>query len=477
MKRRVGLILFFVAVLAFCAHAADTRTVHIDALKLRIDVPASYTAITRDSDHSDPVMGQYIADTQQWMAENDYYLILENADPCFGCFLSARANPIERIDLFDDAALEVLIKEFRADLEASGFTISSSEVIRTEQTAFFRFDGSRVDPDGQPVFVIMYMTAYDFQTVILGLKYSGAEMPERCRTLGEELIAGLRFGEDDDFVQQPDPEEAPAQQPEPDSGPAQQPDTYLDEATGASFTVPAGWVRVDTAQDPSAKGMFQPVATVGFVRSDDLDVSVQYESYDIIGSMPKLIRKLLPRGEFNQSRMTVRSIEAGLPYNVINSEKQTINGREYFVIEYAGSKKEDTTEPKGTIAIFLQDGCYHVFRFTGTSDHPRYEEFRSMLGSADFPAIAPAEGQAQDTPAARRGFRVGFILGRIAVLLLIVGIVVGVSRRNRKKRARPTAGSAQSAPAAPDASATCPACGADLAPGETVCPYCGTKAE
>ena len=184
MKRRVGLILFFVAVLAFCAHAADTRTVHIDALKLRIDVPASYTAITRDSDPSDPVMGQYIADTQQWMAENDYYLILENADPCFGCFLSARANPIERIDLFDDAALEVLIKEFRAELEASGFTISSSEVVRTEQTAFFRFDGSRVDPDGQPVFVIMYMTVYDSRSVILSLKYSGAEMPERFRTPG-----------------------------------------------------------------------------------------------------------------------------------------------------------------------------------------------------------------------------------------------------------------------------------------------------
>ena len=463
MKRTIGGILLFVMLLAVSVRADETRTVRIDALDLRIEVPAFYQVITRDTDASDPDLGAYIADVQQWMEENNIYLDLQNANPGFECTLSACPSPMERMDLFDDAVLKEILDQLRNQFETPGVTFSDAELIRTEQAAFFRFSGSGVDPEGEQVQLLVYYTVHRFQNLTLALRYEGAEMPETCRSVGEEMIASLRFGEEDD--------------------PAQEAAAYRDEGTGVSLTVPAGWIRMDSDPEQFLKGKLRPISEVEFVRTDDINTSVQYTSYDVFGRMPKLLRKLLPREEFDQEHLTVESIEAGIPYKVKRGEKQTINGREFCIVEYDGSRKgDDASDPKGTIAVFLQNGCYYVFRFSGTSDHPRYGEFLSMLESAEFPAFAPAEGETPATEAEKKSFRVGFVLGRIAVILAVVGIVLVVVARNKKKRAQRTAGTGPIVPAAPIAPAapvkrSCAACCADLAPGETVCPYCGTKAQ
>ena len=77
MKRTIGGILLFVILLAVSVRADETRTVRIDALDLRIEVPAFYQVITRDTDTSDPDLGAYIADVQQWMEENNPHAMME----------------------------------------------------------------------------------------------------------------------------------------------------------------------------------------------------------------------------------------------------------------------------------------------------------------------------------------------------------------------------------------------------------------
>ena len=483
MKRKTLLLFLLAAMLTVAAYAADTKTVRVDELNLSVDVPSKYTAITQDSDSY--ALSDGIEETQQWMKDNQFYLLLDSGNPRFGCWLRATPNPLERIDQFDDAVLEEELERQKSRIAEQWASVSSAALFHTDRTVFFRIEGSARDSDGNLVQTLVYATIYDHQNLVFTVQYQGEKMPEHYRTLGDNIIASLRFGAD------------------PAPVPVAEPTEFRDSATGASFTVPAGWVTVEPDSGDYYDAEHPPLTFAGFLCSDNA-ADVQYVCIDLMEQLPDLIGKLLPRDRVDQEHVSIEVIKKSIPYDVRSAQTQTVGGREYYILEIAGTAEADGVEEAFTVtdAFFIRDGYEYRFQFSGTADHPSYADFLSMLETADFPEVvaeeeareeaaeedaeAAAEQELAETaeeapevetpdepaPAEKKNhslpFLLGFAAGRIALLLAVVGIVLAVNARRRKKRAFRTAVPAKR---------ECAACGADLAPGETVCPYCGSKAE
>ena len=463
MKRKLLLFFLLALLLTISVCAAQTQTCSIDELHMRIDVPADCNAITRDTKTNDPAMDDYIAGLQQWMKQCDIYLNLQNADPNFQCNLKAGPGPVQSLDLFEDAALDAMLDEHRSNAEAQGNTVTSADLFRSEQTVFLRLEGYQPEADGSQTPVITYTTVNDYQSLVFSVCYTGPQMPERCRALGEELVGSIRF------------DETAASEPVEAS-------RYEHSETGVSFTVPADWIEVST---PPGVGTPNTVKAT-FIHRKDGTSTIFYSCQDLMDKLPGAATKLLDRASVNQDTISMDLI-LGDPgaYEFNRKATETIGGKEFYVVEYT----EPTTQIVETDVIHIENGYEYSFEFSGTADDPRYADFLSLVESAEFPdtetatALADKEKESdapaadgQDAPAGKKKF-VFLSLAEIATGLVAVGAALGlIIARGKKKRARQQVFAVPVTPDAPT-KRICAACGADLAPDEQICPYCDTRAE
>ena len=461
MKRKFLLLFMLMMMLTVAVHAADTKTVHIEELGVSIDVPSKTPVITQDSASYATADKDWLSETQQSMKEKNVYLLLQNDDSSrYRCQLVALPFALERIDLFDDTVLERLLELQASTFAERGMSVSSATVFRTDHAVFFRIEFSDKAAEGRKVQGIAYYTVHNYQLLGFMQRYEG-EISKNFREHGERIINTLRFD------------------PDPDAEPVQGSTEFRDNVSGAGFTVPEGWTPVGVNVDAKSFTGHPSLSDSYFIRSDD-ETYMEYQCVDMMAWLPNLFDKLLPREEIDQDDIYIDVVKRWIGH-VRSAKTQTIGGRDYYVLEHE-EKDELWGEYEATSVVFIQNGCAYLLRFSGTADHPRYADFLSVVETAEFPEYMPAEEETQNAGTHAKpapggngnsglSYRLGFIAGRIAVLLVIVGIVIAVAARNRKKRSARTA-----VPVAPVKRA-CAGCGAELDQNEHECPYCGTKAK
>ena len=461
MKRKFLLLFMLMMMLTVAVRAADTKTVRIEELGVSIDVPSKTPVITQDSASYAAVDIDSLSETQQWMKEKNVYLLLHDDNSSrYRCQLFASPFALERIDLFDDTVLERLLELEKSIFAERGLPVSSATVFRTDHAVFFRIEFSDQDGDGRKSQGIAYFTVHNYQNVGFMQQYEG-EISKNFRERGERIINTLRFD------------------PDPEAEPVQGSTEFRDNVSGASFTVPEGWTPVGVNIDVESVTKNPSLSDSVFIRSDD-ESHMEYQCVDMMQVLPDLLDRLIPREMIDQEHIYIDVVKKWIGH-VRSAKTQTIGGRDYYVLEHE-EKDELWGEYEATSVVFIQNGCAYLLRFSGTADHPRYADFLSVVETAEFPEYMPAEEETQNAgthakPApggngnSGRSYRLGFIAGRIAVLLVIVGIVIAVAARNRKKRSARTA-----VPVAPVKRA-CAGCGAELDQNEHECPYCGTKAK
>ena len=197
-------------------------------------------------------------------------------------------------------------------------------------------------------------------------------------------------------------------------------------------------------------------------------------------------------------------------------EDAVYNGVTYFRAQRPGT---GTASQKDVIQLIcIEDGWMHLFTFGGTSDSASYDDFTSLLESAEYTDAGGVLSEERGTSGDASPLG-----GSIALVLLIVGAVVVVAgvlaailvpvlvvRSRKKKAARaaavlPPAYPGQpmppAAPGQPDAFAPgayppppapaaqadaaqpaapesiCPACGSRMPGSSPVCPACGAGIE
>ena len=526
MKRTFGLIVLFLLLLTASVHAADAATVRIDALDISIDMPRGCGMILQDAAPY-PFTGdrEYIADLQQWMKENNIYMEVRAVDRNFRCRLMATPGTIERMDLLDDASLDAMLDYLRTSLEDRGIQVSDASLFRTEQTVFARLEAS-MDQDGEQTQVLLYQTVYHYQTLTLDVTYTGEQMPENYKTLAEEMAASLRFGEDSESAQ-----EAAVFQDE-----ATDTSTFYSPTLDLSIDYPAFYCLLTTDMNvlPVCRGYTEDEikARQDLMKMQNVYLRIwntdrafncqleagpcQTQSMDLLddAALDEMLDQGIPELEnefitingsslFRTEHTVFLRYECQLEYGGVQIQEiayGTIHDYQTFalVVTYAG---ELMPEEYRTIA----DEMAASIRFgqdaepaaaaedaeTGDAEpeantteeaeaaaEPEADTAEEAEAAAELAAEAPADAQDQSVSPIGNpdlSFRIGYIAGCVTrAVLVIAGIVVCVILLRKNKKNKNTRRQDGAAPAAP-AKRVCAACGADLGPDDSFCPYCGTK--
>ena len=507
------LLLFFLAavLLVFAVHAADAATVRLDALGMRIDVPVEYSMFTRDTPLDDPALeanGLDGAELIQRMKDSGVYLELLSDDPALEALVTMQTNAVENMNIFDEGDLEQLKGSLTQEYENAGMAVSSIDCLAAEQTVFFRTEGSLGDTQ-----VLVYYTIYDHKAISIVLRYEGDAIPARCRTQMQAMVDSVRF---DGAAGQS--ENIPEAEAEADAAAgAEEIALYAsfdfeDDEHGVRFTVPEGWAEIP-AEYLGVDGV-----VAAFSSAENHDAAIYYEWNDLLTAVPELSEMLggipgFDRIDLNQDSFNIDDIASGIPGDVTDTRVETFGDREYYVFDI-----NHENNARETLAVRIENGYAYNFGFVridGADCDAQYPDFVALVKSAELPEaeasaplIAPAgeepEQPEDPAPEKKKGIPIlPIVLGGGAV----AGIAGFAVSRNKKKRAAqqqinaapiapepdspaayavPAAAAGAAAafaqpikPAAPAATAKreCAACGAGLSPDETVCPYCGTKAE
>ena len=509
MKKIIGLIILIAVLLTVSVHAADTRTVRVEALDLSIDVPAKSYALTPDMDpfrfshvgyshHSytfDEVM-----EMQDQMKKQEIALRVWITDPAFDFVLKAEPAPYEDLGLLGNDMLDSLLERLKTDAEEKGVPVSDARVFRDGQTVFLRLE-TQTERDGVQAQMIVYETMRDYQVIGAVLTYKAEWIPEKYRTIADEMIASIRFGEDaaadagtdaadagtdaadagtdaaaetgaDAGTDAADAGTDAAAETGADAGSGPESSVFEDSTGGLRFPVPAGWSELGV-DSSLVSGTSEPVLCQAFFSSPGSPGGfVCYECRDLMEKLPGLFQQYLPRSEINQDTVTISTVKKIMPGKVERAKERSLGGRDFYVLECSGC--EEALGGMGSEAVFVvhvHNGMMYMFQFVGTADDPRFADVLSMAESAEFTSNAP-EGEAADpsfeagVAAGQKAARaVGRITDYVLIAAIAAGIVVYLVRRRKKSAGRRAA-----------AAAACAACGAPLEPGETVCPYCGTGA-
>ena len=275
MKRTFGLIVLFLLLLTASVHAADTRTVRVEALDLSIDVPAKCYALTPDMDpfrfstvgfHQHIYTFDEVMAMQDQMKEMGAALRVWTTDPAFICLLEASPIQMQSMDLLDDAALDEMLEQGIPELTNEFMTITGSSLFRTEHTVFIRYE-AQAEYDGVQEQIIIYGTVHDYQMLGLTVGYAGELMPEKYRTIADEMAASLRFGENAEPAAAA-AEEGKTQAAEPTANTAE-------EAGAEAAAEPAAEAPAEPAADAPAGTLDagQPVSPIG---NPDLSFRIGY---------------------------------------------------------------------------------------------------------------------------------------------------------------------------------------------------------
>ena len=260
----------------------------------------------------------------------------------------------------DDAA-ELLAA---VGVEKKGVNDTGSRYDGAQGTAFLRLAGSRIALDGISYPIVRYVTVLDEKLVYLELLCDRTELApeaERAAQDAADSIAAL--------------EPAPPQ-----------PLAYAPADGLVRFTVPAGWCAAD-----GTRAFFVP-------EDDELAASIFYTSADVWSRLPAAEQQRLPRAAMDNATLSLSEAEqevarrAGCEVQFSNMTQCA--GREFFEIGYLAYLDEFGADLPMTLLVRVEDGYLYQYQFRGDREGAYYDDFLSLVESAEYHRAA------QEPPAA-----------------------------------------------------------------------------
>lgn len=199
MKRRLLLLLLIVLLLTFSVHAAGT--VRLDDLGMSVYIPEGYTVITRNMAPDDPGLAIFDMDSEavtKLLEDGNIYLDLMNEDPDFEYSITSVPNEVKSVARFDDETLESMEDQLKEQYESADVKVREVDHLFNGQAVFFKLLVSG-EQNGQQVQLERYYTVQNYHAIYLTLQYWGAEIPEKYRTLSQDILYSVQFDEPDDY--------------------------------------------------------------------------------------------------------------------------------------------------------------------------------------------------------------------------------------------------------------------------------------
>lgn len=486
MKMKKGLAAWLALVLLTLGSlpAAAAEACRLDEPDVRFALPDGYAAITRDTQPDDPVFDRLGLDGPElleFMQTNNIYLdaFLET-DLMQELTVTMTAQPgQEDFARMEDEELSTLIDTYMPHYQSGGVLADGYQIYQHPQAKFVVLEFYNMVDDACG---LQFYTVKDEKAMNFTMHGAGQELGEDQKAAMNALMSGLEFYAE------------------------AEPFTYTDDENGLTFTVPAGW-----EEREAPEGLKLLLAS-----QEEGGQTISYGSMDLYGQLTDADKKKYDRSDMDNSYYTRAEAADMLGAAEDEVEDAVYNGVTYFRAQRPGT---GTASQKDVIQLIcIEDGWMHLFTFGGTSDSASYDDFTSLLESAEYTDAGGVLSEERGTSGDASPLG-----GSIALVLLIVGAVVVVAgvlaailvpvlvvRSRKKKAARaaavlPPAYPGQpmppAAPGQPDAFAPgayppppapaaqadaaqpaapesiCPACGSRMPGSSPVCPACGAGIE
>ena len=198
MKRTIGLFMLAVLLLIFTVQAADTVSVSVEELGLRIDLPTDCSVFTRATPAEDPALAQYgiaIDQLKQIFEQGNIYLDALGDDPAFEFLITMTPNAVKDMSQFDEQTLDSMLDLLRDQYESRGIQVTELVRYAHPQAVFFRATGS-TELSGNLTQIQQYYTVHNNQAINFTLQYQGEQIPEEHLATVQAIIDSVIFEEE-----------------------------------------------------------------------------------------------------------------------------------------------------------------------------------------------------------------------------------------------------------------------------------------
>lgn len=465
--------LFFLAVLTV---GASAQTITLEDADLTIALPEGYTAFYHGMDPNDAVFQQSDLTPDEIDASLDAdgsacYAFDGTGSHAFSISFRPSEDTLD-YQLYGSNWLEASRAAHAFQFESFSAQPVESEIYLHPQAVFLVASFSYLDEDQSPAYAVCYSTVYGGIVYDIFLHSYDAPFTQEELAPLTAMIDSLVF---------PGPAQTMADLPQ------SEPFSYTDPAFGISFTVPANWRTSDDTGSEEWEGH-----QVKFVSNFDDFSTIDYLAIDFMtfADSPSLD---ISRSDAEQldirdlpfDDMLMETYGAGQTF--LDRAQVTYGTTVYerFTISIPVEEDGLTAEQFVTFLFCLEHGCMHGFLYSGTIEDPLYQDFLSLVTSAEFSApvqdeAAPVQDEAPPAPAPTmadtpQSASPTVSFGSRLLFKFIGGCLSGAAaylltwlfRRGRKKRSAP--------PAPADGVHVCPHCGAQLNAVYLFCPKCGKK--
>lgn len=462
-----GLALIFTFFSAITA-VASSNTYELSELGLRVNIPAEYFVITRETSASDPVFSRFgitrAALMDQFKA-SDIYL---NAVPDSAneeIVVTMTENSISDFNLFSDTALEMIISAAVEQYRNYGIYVLSYEIYQHSQAKFVKLYFS--DPVNF-VYGLQYYTIYNNKAMNFTMRSYSSPITLAQENTIKAVVDSIQYNT---APQTPEPVEDTSSF------------VYTDAESGVTYTVPDHWKQKELTED-------REYIDVKFVSTKDAASMIFYGSTDFWKKIPSADRSHRSRSDFDNSVLTKEEVAEIYGVSSDKISLATYNGIQYYQAEI--ERSPDTEELNFSITttqfMYIHNGWLYTFQFSGTSESEYFGDFVQLLNSVNYPAPPASSAAPSGTAAVGAGpvdsdYAVFGIILMIIILIIILIMAVIFSERKKLKVQRQNDGpksvnfETEAAEAAGEEKTGfyCRNCGQPLPADSVFCYVCGTK--
>lgn len=474
MKRTLLMICLVLCLLPASAFAA-TRTYYLDEPGMSIDLPDDLVVFTRDTEGDDPYLFLYgwtRDDLLSILSEFDIYLDAWEIDANYEIIVTMMDSIFDDFNQFSDTSFSALTSSLSEKYESSGITYMKSDFYQHSQAKFIKIYISQpYNDNGDIAYGLQYYTVYNGKAINITLQSYSGRMDSNKEAIIQAIVDSVHFDTE------PQPYVPPTQT---------EAFTYTAKDSGMTFTVPENWVEAPV-------GETQDVIDAKFTSTLEDGLYIFFSSDDTFAlegvkenvSESELLS--LPRSAVGNDLFTKADIAKIYGCEESDVSMVTYGGKEYYSaeVDLSGTPYDSLLSRSMVYLLRCENGYLYIFQFNGSRSSEYFQDFESLVSSAEYPAI----GEDSSLP-----LRIA-IGAAIIIVLIILAVICVLLIRKKKKRANNTAAPAdqdggmlsepagqasippeRTEPEAPPSVSVsfCHNCGCRILQGSRFCHKCGT---
>lgn len=425
MKKVLSVIVLTLLIISFSAvaSASSEKAVNLDDIGLSIVLPEADIVLTRNTKENAPELEKIGITKDQlvsYLVSNDMFLYVVGNE--YVITVGRKASTYDDFLKINDNLVLLTVNDIEKDYKAQQITVNQKDLYYCSNAKYIQLHSTtRLNNSKQEQ--ILYLTSCNGYLYALVYSKLDSRLTSYDEKNAKEIVESIVFNE---ATNQSDAFSSEFK--------------YTDSSTGISFTVPKNWVEGSLSKK-------RKVLKACFESEKENGTQIYYGSFDLWNNMPSFLKLGHKREDLDTK--TIYKALFGLSdddwtknINLTNSsiiDSANIEdvrivfrkGKDYILFSTTSTSSSDLgslTLSMDTYA-YVEDGIFYEWQCDAFSTNPIYNDFLSLIDSAEYPSPKGLAGGAWFS-----WNIVDCVLG-ILVTILIHPLPIWIYRRFIKKEA------------------------------------------